>query len=187
MLCPDGRTTDLQAILNTMSQARHYINIAVMDYIPAMLYLPPGKHQYVVLVIYHEFCDLILCVVSFRFWPDIDDHLRRLAIDKSIQIRLLVSHWNHTSPAILPFLRSLVDISNVYPHVDIQVVIDINVEARTIVLKMSSFFYCRKSLLFLSSAQTKETFLLLVLTIINIWSLITLLISVSSADVNSRQ
>ena len=46
MLCPDGRTTDLKAILNTMSQAHHYINIAVMDYIPAMLYLPPGHHQY---------------------------------------------------------------------------------------------------------------------------------------------
>lgn len=96
--CPDGRTGDLDAILHTMNQAQEYINIAVMDYIPAMLYTP--HHQ---------------------FWPDIDIKLRSLAIDKNIKIRLLVSHWKHTTPAILPFLKSLADISNVYPHVDVQV------------------------------------------------------------------
>lgn len=41
--CPDGRTGDLEAILHTMDQAQKYINIAVMDYIPAMLYTP--HHQ----------------------------------------------------------------------------------------------------------------------------------------------
>lgn len=44
-LCADGRTTDLQSVLHTMEQAHQYINIAVMDYIPAMLYTP--HHQYV--------------------------------------------------------------------------------------------------------------------------------------------
>lgn len=57
-----------------------------------------------------------------RFWPTIDNQLRRLAIDKGVQVRLLVSHWKHSNPAEVPFLRSLADISHVYPHVDIQVV-----------------------------------------------------------------
>lgn len=42
-LCADGRTSDVDSILHTMDQAREYINIAVMDYIPAMLYTP--HHQ----------------------------------------------------------------------------------------------------------------------------------------------
>lgn len=57
-----------------------------------------------------------------RFWPVIDNQLRRLAIDKGIKVRLLVSHWKHTNAAVAPFLRSLAAISLVYPHVDIQVV-----------------------------------------------------------------
>nr|CAH0106034.1 unnamed protein product [Daphnia galeata] len=97
-LCADGRTTDLQSVLHTMEQAHQYINIAVMDYIPAMLYTP--HHQY---------------------WPVIDNQLRRLAIDNGIKIRLLVSHWKHTTPAMAPFLKSLADISKVYPNVDVQV------------------------------------------------------------------
>ncbi|KZS12125.1 Phospholipase D3 [Daphnia magna] len=97
-LCPQGRTSDLESVLHTMDQAHEYINIAVMDYIPAMLYTP--HHQ---------------------FWPDIDNQLRRLAINRGIKIRLLVSHWKHTTPAMVPFLKSLADISNVYPHVDVQV------------------------------------------------------------------
>ena len=57
-----------------------------------------------------------------RFWPDIDNHIKRLAIDKGIRIRLMVSHWSHSPAAMRPFLKSLADISRVYPHVDIQVV-----------------------------------------------------------------
>merc|ERR1711860_89698 len=81
-----------------MSQAKETIDIAVMDYMPAMMYSP--RHQY---------------------WPDIDDQLRRMAIDKSIRVRLLVSQWAHTPPAMSHFLKSLTDLSRVYPHVDIQV------------------------------------------------------------------
>jgi len=97
-LCPSGRTTDLESILSVMDHSRQYINIAVMDYIPAMLYTP--RPQY---------------------WPDIDNQIRRLAIDRAITIKLLVSNWSHTNKAMKPFLKSLIDISKVYPHVDIQV------------------------------------------------------------------
>ena len=60
--------------------------------------------------------------LTLRYWPDIDDQLRRMAIDKSIRVRLLVSQWAHTPPAMSHFLKSLTDLSRVYPHVDIQVV-----------------------------------------------------------------
>jgi len=56
-----------------------------------------------------------------RYWPDIDNQIRRLAIDRAITIKLLVSNWSHTNKAMKPFLKSLIDISKVYPHVDIQV------------------------------------------------------------------
>ena len=47
-------------------------------------------------------------------------------------MRLLVSHWSHSNPASVPFLRSLADISRAYPHVDVQVVSFYRVSARII-------------------------------------------------------
>ena len=41
--CPSGRTKDLESIMHTMSQAKETIDIAVMDYMPAMMYSP--RHQ----------------------------------------------------------------------------------------------------------------------------------------------
>jgi len=96
--CPSGRTTDLESVLSVMDQSRQYINIAVMDYIPAIIYTSQPL-----------------------FWPDIDNQIRRVAIDRRITVKLLISHWIHTKKAMQPFLKSLADISNVYPHVDIQV------------------------------------------------------------------
>ena len=39
-LCPHGRTTDIDAILDVISKAQHYVHIAVMDYFPLTLYTP---------------------------------------------------------------------------------------------------------------------------------------------------
>ena len=41
----------MQSVLHTMEQAHQYINIAVMDYIPAMLYTP--HHQYIITSVEH--------------------------------------------------------------------------------------------------------------------------------------
>ena len=58
-LCPPGREPDLSAILRTIDSAEKFVEIAVMDYIPATLYTP-----------------------HMNFWPDIDSALRRAAIDR---------------------------------------------------------------------------------------------------------
>lgn len=57
-----------------------------------------------------------------RYWPVIDDALRAAAIDNKVSVKLLISWWNHSRPAEDYFLRSLSELSDSYPGVDIQVV-----------------------------------------------------------------
>ncbi|KAG8198066.1 hypothetical protein JTE90_020899 [Oedothorax gibbosus] len=83
-LCPKGRTTDLDAILDTINRANTFVYIAVMDYFPTSLYME--KQHY---------------------WPAIDSALRRVTVIKKLQVRILGSYWNHTRPAMFSFLRSL--------------------------------------------------------------------------------
>jgi len=40
--CPHGRTSDIDAILDVIEKAEEFIHIAVMDYVPSMLY---ARHQ----------------------------------------------------------------------------------------------------------------------------------------------
>jgi phospholipase D3/4 len=81
---PNGRTNDVQALLSVINNASKFIYIAVMDYFPTFLYSYPTK-----------------------FWPDIDDALRKAAIERNVEVRLLGSHWNHTRKAMYRFLKSL--------------------------------------------------------------------------------
>lgn len=83
-LCPKGRTTDLDSILDTIKRARTFIYIAVMDYFPSSLYMEKN-----------------------HYWPAIDDALRRVTVVKRLQVRLLASYWNHTRPSMMAYLRSL--------------------------------------------------------------------------------
>lgn len=83
-LCAEGRTQDLQSILSIIDDARHFIYISVMDYTPTMEYSFPK-----------------------RYWPDIDDHLRKAIYERHVQVRLLISCWHNTNPSMFPFLRSL--------------------------------------------------------------------------------
>ena len=39
--CPDGRTKDLTAILNTIQSAEKFVYVAVMDYLPLLVYGNP--------------------------------------------------------------------------------------------------------------------------------------------------
>ena len=59
-LCPPGREPDLSAILRTIDSAEKFVEIAVMDYIPATIYPP-----------------------HMRFWPDIESALRRAEIGRA--------------------------------------------------------------------------------------------------------
>ncbi|XP_067143881.1 5'-3' exonuclease PLD3-like isoform X2 [Centruroides vittatus] len=82
--CPKSRTTDLLSILNIIYKAEKFIYISVMDYFPALIY---SKH--------------------LRYWATIDDALKEAAINRRVNVKLLISHWNHTRPVMLSFLKSL--------------------------------------------------------------------------------
>lgn len=56
-----------------------------------------------------------------RFWPVIDDALRTAAL-KRVEVRLLISHWNHTRSEIKYFLKSLVDLTGIKKNVVIKAV-----------------------------------------------------------------
>ncbi|XP_057204101.1 5'-3' exonuclease PLD3 isoform X1 [Triplophysa rosa] len=83
-LCAEGRTPDLQSILSVIGDAQQFVYIAVMNYLPTMEYSK-----------------------SKRYWTDIDTQLRRVAYERKIRVRLLISCWESTNPIMFPFLRSL--------------------------------------------------------------------------------
>ncbi|KAM9318541.1 5'-3' exonuclease PLD3 isoform 2-T2 [Pholidichthys leucotaenia] len=96
--CATGRTPDLQSILSVMEDAHSFIYIAVMNYLPTMEYSP-----------------------SKKYWADIDTQLRRVAYEKKIKVRLLISCWANSSPIMLSFLKSLASIYDSKNKLDIQV------------------------------------------------------------------
>ncbi|XP_069017552.1 5'-3' exonuclease PLD3 [Embiotoca jacksoni] len=96
--CAAGRTPDLQSILSVMEDAQSFIYIAVMNYLPTMEFSHPK-----------------------RYWADIDTQLRRVAYEKRVKVRLLISCWGSTQPVMFPFLKSLAAVHDAKSKVDIQV------------------------------------------------------------------
>ena len=45
------------------------------------------------------------------FWPVIDNALRRAAIERGVEVKLLLSNWTSTRPAMEDYLKSLTDLS----------------------------------------------------------------------------
>lgn len=88
-LCANNRINDINAIIDIINDAEKFIDIAVMDYYPTFLYKSPIK-----------------------FWPIIDDALRRAAIERNVQVRLLASKWNNTRQSMHLFLKSLSALNN---------------------------------------------------------------------------
>ncbi|XP_033153285.1 phospholipase D3 [Drosophila mauritiana] len=97
-LSPSGRTDDLDAILNTINTAITYVNIAVMDYYPLIIY--EKNHHY---------------------WPFIDDALRKAAVERGVAVKLLISWWKHSNPSEDRYLRSLQDLASKKDKIDIQI------------------------------------------------------------------
>ncbi|KAL0880322.1 hypothetical protein ABMA27_002773 [Loxostege sticticalis] len=95
---PAGRTNDDDAIVAIMEAAEEFIYISVMDYAPAQEFSP-----------------------KLKFWPKIDDAIRRAALEHRVKVKMLISWWKHSHAAEVYFLRSLVALSKAYPRVDIQV------------------------------------------------------------------
>ncbi|XP_051580507.1 5'-3' exonuclease PLD3-like isoform X1 [Myxocyprinus asiaticus] len=96
-LCAEGRTPDLQSILSVIGDAQQFVYIAVMNYLPTMEFSRPQ-----------------------RYWADIDTQLRRVAYERKVRVRLLISCWGSTNPIMFPFLRSLVSLQD-RNKLDIQV------------------------------------------------------------------
>ncbi|XP_015194272.2 5'-3' exonuclease PLD4 isoform X2 [Lepisosteus oculatus] len=83
-LSADGRTDDLSAILGVISDARRFVYVSVMDFLPASQYTEPAQ-----------------------FWPPIDSALRAAACARGVEVRLLVSCWPHSDQPMFVFLESL--------------------------------------------------------------------------------
>ncbi|XP_015206154.1 5'-3' exonuclease PLD4 isoform X1 [Lepisosteus oculatus] len=94
--CPSGRTKDLDAIISAINGAERFIDVAVMEYFPTSRFKKPTK-----------------------YWPVIDDALRRSAFERHVHIRLLISCWQSSDPSMFAYLRSLSALS--YPPSNISI------------------------------------------------------------------
>ncbi|XP_064593620.1 5'-3' exonuclease PLD3 [Zonotrichia leucophrys gambelii] len=83
-LCAAGRTPDLAALLSVIDGAAQWVDVAVMSYVVSTEFSRPE-----------------------RFWPAIDERLRRAVVERGVALRLLAGCWRHSRPSMFPFLRSL--------------------------------------------------------------------------------
>lgn len=74
---------DYTSIIAAIQRADKFVYIAVMDYFPITIF---GKQT---------------------FWPWIDDALREVAIEKGVEVRLLLSNWTSTRDNMINYLQSL--------------------------------------------------------------------------------
>ncbi|KAI6229560.1 hypothetical protein M3Y95_00543700 [Aphelenchoides besseyi] len=88
-----GRDHDLDAIIYVIGQAREYVRVAVMDYIPTTLYMGVERNYY---------------------WGLLDSALRGAAYNGA-KVDLLISHWNYSRPEMLGYLRSMLQINSALP------------------------------------------------------------------------
>jgi len=77
------REWDLDAIVNVIDEAKRDLDIHVMDYVPLFVYQKPRK-----------------------FWPVIDDAIRRAVIERGVKVRFLTAALHFTSESLYA-LRSL--------------------------------------------------------------------------------
>lgn len=95
--CPPSRTQDLEAILSIISEAQHFVDVAVMEYFPTTRFERPQ-----------------------RYWPFIDDAIRTAAFERRVKIRMLISCSRDSDPGMLPFLQSLASMDSPQQHINIQ-------------------------------------------------------------------
>ncbi|KAM4637272.1 5'-3' exonuclease PLD3 [Amazona ochrocephala] len=88
-LCAAGRTQDLSALLSVIAAAEAFVDIAVMSFLPTTEFSHPQ-----------------------RFWPVIDNGLRRAVVERRVRVRLLVGCWRHSQATMFPFLKSLAAIAD---------------------------------------------------------------------------
>lgn len=80
-----------------------------------------------------------------RYWTDIDTQLRRVAYERRIRVRLLISCWDNTSPIMFPFLRSLASLRE-NEKLDVQVVsVRLSVQSKGVVRWNITLFRLRSN------------------------------------------
>ncbi|CAM9110371.1 unnamed protein product [Bubo scandiacus] len=88
-LCAAGRTQDLGALLSVIDAAEAFVDVAVMSYLPTTEFSHPQ-----------------------RFWPAIDNRLRKAVFERRVKVRLLVGCWRHSRVTMFPFLKSLAAVAD---------------------------------------------------------------------------
>jgi phospholipase D3/4 len=83
---PPVRSDDLTTLLNIIDRAERFVYISVMGYQPIMIFY--GQRGSI-------------------YFADIDTALRRAIIERHVEVRMLISYWNHTSTEMLHYLQSL--------------------------------------------------------------------------------
>ncbi|XP_066553445.1 inactive phospholipase D5-like [Amia ocellicauda] len=83
IFCPKDRTKDIDAIYRVISDAKRFIYISIMDYLPLINRNP------------------------HRYWSRIDGMLREALILRQIKVCLLISCWGQTHPLTFNFVWSL--------------------------------------------------------------------------------
>lgn len=79
-----GRTDDIDGLLKIINKANKFIYISVMNYSPTTEFIYPRK-----------------------FWPRIDNALRRAAFERNVRVRFLFSDWSHVKEEELVWYNSL--------------------------------------------------------------------------------
>ncbi|KAM6395739.1 5'-3' exonuclease PLD3 [Rhynochetos jubatus] len=88
-LCAAGRTQDLGALLDVIDAAEDFVDVAVMSYLPTTEFSHPQ-----------------------RFWPAIDNRLRKAVFERRVKVRLLAGCWRHSQATMFPFLKSLAAVAD---------------------------------------------------------------------------
>ncbi|XP_075692202.1 5'-3' exonuclease PLD3 [Rhinoderma darwinii] len=97
-LSAKGRTDDIDSILTIIDDAKKFVYISVMDYTPTEEFSTPP-----------------------RYWPAIDNHLRKAIYERHVTVRLLISCWGNSKPYMFPFLNSLAALHSNKSHYKIEV------------------------------------------------------------------
>ncbi|NWX23929.1 PLD3 Phospholipase, partial [Aegotheles bennettii] len=111
-LCATGRTEDLDALINVIDAAKVFVDIAVMSYLPTTEFSHPQRSVWSRADA--RFPALVMPDGSPlpRFWPAIDNRLRKAVFERRVKVRLLVGCWHHSQPTMFPFLKSLAAVTD---------------------------------------------------------------------------
>ncbi|KAI1240675.1 hypothetical protein IHE44_0009111 [Lamprotornis superbus] len=98
LFCPKDRVLDIEAIYSVIDDAKQFVYIAVMDYLP-----------------------IVIDTNAKRYWPYLDGKIREALVLRSIKVRLLISFSRDTDPLTFNFVSSLKAICTEVPSCSLKV------------------------------------------------------------------